>query len=407
MISDPFSMTPFFPEKGENEISALLLELKEEAGRLLSAVHPVTARSIEPLVVNMNSYYSNLIEGNFTHPLNIERALKKDYSTDKKKKTLQLESEAHVLVNREMRLRLEREADLDICSVDFIRWLHAAFYNHLPEELRIVYTHDGEQWPVRPGELRDHEVIVGGHTPPTWKSLPVFMQRFDENYDGRRIASPIRRILAIAASHHRLAWIHPFGDGNGRVSRLYSEAYLIRERLSAGGLWSISRGLAVHRKEYYAHLNNADMPRRNDYDGHGYLSDEGLRDFCLYFLRTALDQIKFMSSLLDIDNMLARIERFVALSATDGKMRPESAYLLKEVFLRGHVSKGEIMHITGRSEAVARPIMNDLLTKGLLQTDEGHRAPLRIGFPVSYAGYLFPKLYPPDIEATLMHPETL
>ena len=48
----------------------------------------------------MNCYYSNLIEGHDTHPVDIERALKNDYSRDEKKRDLQLEAKAHIIVQQ-------------------------------------------------------------------------------------------------------------------------------------------------------------------------------------------------------------------------------------------------------------------------------------------------------------------
>lgn len=400
--TDIYAMTPFLPEKGENELNALILELKSETGRLSAAMHPITASAAASLVINMNSYYSNLIEGHFTHPLDIENALKKEYSRDNKKRILQMESEAHVLVNKAMRERLSKEPELNICAKEFLCWLHDEFYNHLPGELHTVKTNSGEEWEVIPGQLRERDVQVGKHIAPDSKMLKDFMDRFEANYSPALIRDPVRRILAIAASHHRLAWIHPFLDGNGRAVRLFSEAYLIREGLADGSLWSISRGLAVFKKEYYDRLSNADMKRINDYDGRGHLSDSYLMDFCIFFLRTAIDQVKFMSSLFDTDTMLDRINAFAELMASRGELHVESKYLLTEVYLRGSVSKGEIMHITGRSETIARPIMNKLLEKGLLKTGDEFRAPLTIHFPAAYLGYFFPKLYPPEIEATLI-----
>ncbi len=43
----------------------------------------------------MNCYYSNLIEGHDTHPVDIERALRHDYSDDPRTRNLQLEAAAH------------------------------------------------------------------------------------------------------------------------------------------------------------------------------------------------------------------------------------------------------------------------------------------------------------------------
>lgn len=57
-------------------------------------------------------------------------------------------------------------------------------------------------------------------------------------------AGKAKRVLAMATAHHRFNWIHPFPDGNGRVSRLMSHAMAHKAGIGAHGLWSISRGLA-------------------------------------------------------------------------------------------------------------------------------------------------------------------
>ena len=400
---DTYAITPFYPESGENEIKSLILELHKVVGGLSGITNHHTASAMAELVVTMNSYYSNLIEGQFTHPLDIEKALKKDYSEDEKKRTLQLETEAHINVNRAMRVKL-KTGDTKVCSTDFLCWLHHEFYSHLPISLRKVETNNQSVWTVTPGQLRsgDMDVTVGNHIAPSAEALPAFMEIFEKNYSPENIKDPVKRIVAIAASHHRLAWIHPFLDGNGRVIRLFSEAFFIKEGLDANGLWSISRGLAVFKKQYYAHLNNADHIRTGDYDGRGNLSDRYLGEWCIFFLKTAIDQVKFMNSLFDIEGLMDRIDAFTDLMVTRKELRAESKYLLQEVFLRGEVRRSEVERIINKSEKVARPLMKDLLDKGLLKSEGGHSSTLKINFPVKYAPYLFPKLYPADIEASIV-----
>jgi Fic family protein len=97
----------------------------------------------------------------------------------------------------------------------------------------------------------------------------------------------LEAILGAAAAHHRLLWIHPFLDGNGRVARLMSYATL-RAALETGGVWSIARGLARDVEAYKRHLSNCDLPRRNDLDGRGALSEEALAQFTRFFLDTCL-----------------------------------------------------------------------------------------------------------------------
>jgi len=393
------SMTPLFPEKDE-ELRELASELIKNSARLTGAFNPVTRSAITRLIEPMNSYYSNLIEGHFTHPLDIEKALKKNYSKEPKKKLLQLESRAHVIVNHSMKEKL-RTMD-DPYSWELISWLHKSFYDHMPPELRTIKTKSGKELELVPGHTRTTEVEVGNHIAPAAASLEAFINFFETNYNRKKNTDPLKRVIAIAASHHRLAWIHPFLDGNGRVVRLFSEAAAIIEGIDGDGLWSISRGLAVNNKEYYSALNNADMKRWNDYDGHGNLSDKFLAEFCRFFLTSAIDQTTFMLSLLEPDKIKARLQEFVNIMATRGEMRKESIYILEETMFKGKVSKGEMERITGKSENVARGIMKNLLDKELLVNESSElRAPVSVNFPVKYAPYIFPKLFPKDIEATM------
>ena len=395
----PASMTPLFPEK-DGELRELAADLIKSSARLTSAFNPHTRAAVGRLVEPMNSYYSNLIEGHFTHPLDIEKALNKDYSKEPKKKLLQLESRAHVLVNNSMKKKLHTLHTP--YSWEFISWLHKKFYEHMPAEFMSVKNKDGTELLLIPGDKRTSEVEVGRHVAPKAAALTTFIDFFVAGYNREKTADPLKRIIAIAASHHRLAWIHPFLDGNGRVVRLFSEAACIAENIDGEGLWSISRGLAVNNNVYYSTLSNADMKRWNDYDGHGNLSDKFLTEFCSFFLKSAIDQTNFMLSLLEPDKITARLKEFVDLMAMRGEMRKESSYLLEEALFKGKVSKGELERITGKSENVARSIMKNLLDKGLLVNESSElRAPVSINFPIKYAPYIFPRLFPKDVEATM------
>ncbi len=105
-----------------------------------------------------------------------------------------------------------------------------------------------------PGALRERDVKVGRHIPVSHGALPRFLERFETVYTklGRT-----DMILAAASAHHRLLWIHPFLDGNGRVARLMSYAMLL-ETLGTGGIWSIARGLARNEATYKSQLMACD-----------------------------------------------------------------------------------------------------------------------------------------------------
>ncbi|NTV15454.1 MAG: Fic family protein [Desulfobulbaceae bacterium] len=393
-------MEPMLPDYGrESELSNLAIEVIRRASSLSGRLHPVTRRGVVELVRSMNSYYSNLIEGHHTHPVDIEKALAKDFSSEPAKRALQKESAAHVEVQRLIEQRLAGDPGLDIWGQDFLCWIHKEFYDRLPSEFLLLKTEQGEKQVV-PGQLREDEVTVGRHLAPAASSLGGFLARFKEAYGGKDL-SQTDSIIAIAASHHRLAWIHPFLDGNGRVTRLFTHAFLIKTRIDGHGLWTVTRGLARNRETYLAALAGADAHRQGDYDGRGSLSAKGLENFCSFFLRVALDQIEYMSGLLELDGMLKRIEGYVTRQVHLGELHAESYYLLREAFLRGEIPRGEAARITGKPERSARRVIRDLLDKSLLVSDS-EKGPVRLAFPAKVAAYYFPQLYPEGIEVGLI-----
>jgi Fic family protein len=335
----------------------------------------------------MNCYYSNLIEGHDTHPVDIERALKKDYSADPKKRTLQREAEAHIAVQKWIDDGgLEGRA----VSVEGILEIHRRFCDLLPPDLLIVeHPSTKEHLPVVPGELRRHEVAVGVHVPVSAGALPRFLARFENVYSK---LGPSETVLAAAAAHHRLAWIHPFLDGNGRVIRLMSYATLL-ETLETGGMWSIARGLARSVDAYKGHLAACDMTRRNDLDGRGHLSEEALAEFTRYFLETCVDQVRFMEELVQPERLRVRIGRWVAEEIALGTLHGKSAMLLDAILYRGGMPRGEVPDALGVSERTANRVVAGLVDREVL-TSHTPKGPLRITFPAKLASYWMPGLFP-------------
>ncbi|MCF8459097.1 MAG: Fic family protein [Flavobacteriales bacterium] len=403
--TDPSSMEPLFPSDN-GELEALSLELTESIARLSGSMNLTTRRAIAELLRPMNSYYSNLIEGHDTHPIDINRALNNDYSGDPTKRDRQHEAQAHIEVHRSIFEEIKDVSNPVIpSSVDFLKRMHRDFYSHLSEEMKTVRSKDGSERKVIPGELRDCEVEVGKHVAPSHESFPRFMDRFEVFYDPTSTAnsSKLKRIISIAASHHRLAWIHPFVDGNGRVVRLFSDASFMYDNLDADGLWSISRGLARTHDEYYSMLANADLPRMGNHDGRGNLSNAMLVDFCKYFLRTAIDQTKFMYAALDTDNILTRLNTFCDAMVARGKFKTEMRYILIDVFLKGKISKPDAMRITNTSDKTLKNMTDALTEMGLITPKkESILMMYYAAYPILISPWLFPGLYPTSKESDMM-----
>ncbi len=385
-------MEPGLPADKDHRLEDLAYELVSAASGLAGQIHPAVQESIGDLVRSMNCYYSNLMEGHKTVPRDIERALAHDYSGEPEKRDLQLEAVAHIEVQR----KIDAGTDDPSSPVSrrYIEWLHREFCSRLPESLLWAGNPDpGERVRVAPGEIRDRSARVGMHVPPDPTDLAECLARFEEIYAAS--TSKLWRVVAIAAAHHRLLWIHPFLDGNGRVARLMSHAMF--RRLGIGSsLWAVSRGLARRASEYKTLLMAADRRRENDYDGRGTLSDRALAAFCEFFLRASLDDVKFMRSVLDPSRLSRRMEIYCSEESAAGRLPKASYAVLREALLRGSIERGAVPPLLGLRERAARGITAELLAKRLL-VSESPRAPLRLGFPSDAVEHWFPSLYPAEL----------
>ena len=369
-------------------LADLAVELSAKSTGLKRSLPDPIVDALSNLVRSMNCYYSNLIEGHDTHPVDIERALNEDYSADPKKRDLQLEARAHIHVQKWI-----DEGGLDgrALAAGGILETHKRFCELLPDELLWVeYPETGERVKVVPGQYRERDVQVGRHVAISPNSVPDFMSRFEGAFAGH---GRVDTILSSAIAHHRLLWIHPFLDGNGRVARLMSHAVL-NEAMDTGGLWSISRGLAKKHKDYKAHLASCDLPRRNDLDGRGNLSEEELAKFVHFFLKQCIDQVDFMESLMQPKRLRDRIRIWAEEEVRAGELPPKAIQVLDAILYRGEIERGELPELLGGvTPRHARRVSSSLLSKGIF-TAGGARSPLRLAFPAALAGRWMPKLFP-------------
>ncbi len=387
MSAEAHQFEPLLPTLPHPELEALAEEVCRRAFGLRRLVHPITEARLARLLRSVNSYYSNRIEGQQTHPKDIERALRKSFSKEPAKARLQRLAIAHIETQQDMEAWLAEKPALPVFGAAFLLKLHNRFYGRLLKQDRI--TEQGDE--VAPGELRKRDVTVGGHVAPDWRSVPMYLDRAEQVYaEARGLSS---KLIAIACAHHRIAWVHPFRDGNGRVVRLQSQAALLQHG-AGSALWSMSRGLARDIQLYYDRLSDADSPRRGDLDGRGNLSEAGLASFAKHFLETCLDQVVFMAQMLDLSALRNRMQGYLSyLSQQEKEVRVEAAPALNYLFLAGSAPRGEFKQMTGLASRSADRAIAALLRRGLLESDSSKGA-VRFGMPLEALAYYFPRLYP-------------
>ncbi len=371
-------------------------QLAAEAAVLGKRLHPATARSLAQLVRVMNCYYSNLIEGHNTRPRDIERALSADFD-DGPRRDLQIEARAHI--------RLQARID-ELCAAgmlgapasrQFVRWLHREFYDDAPASALLIET-GSRPFSMVPGEFRtkpEHDNVVGRHQPPSSVVVEEFMTYFERRFDLAKVGVA-EGLICLGLAHHRFNYIHPFADGNGRVSRLMTHAMAHECGIGAHGLWSISRGLArgrTDRSEYKSLMDHADMPRQGDLDGRGNLSTRASVDLVLWFLEVALDQIQFMSALFSWNELRERLDSYVTI---DLGQRQEAADFVQLLFLRGELARGEVSSVSGLKERTARTMLTELVEAGLVDSATP-KGVVSLRFTSASVDRLFPKLFPAQI----------
>jgi Fic family protein len=373
-------------------LTDLTIELAARSSGLRRSLPLGTLTALAELVRVMNCYYSNLIEGHNTHPIAIERALRKNYDADPKQRDLQQEAEAHVTVQRWIDDGgLAGKAN----TVEGIREIHRRFCGALPEDM--LWADDpanGKRVPLVPGQLRTGYVKVGGHVAISPGAVPRFMARFEAAY--AKLGKADATINA-AAAHHRLLWIHPFLDGNGRVARLMSHAALL-ETLDTGALWSIARGLGRNAALYKQHLAACDLPRRNDLDGRGNLSEETLAAFTVFFLKVCLDQVDFMEKLMEPDGLRARIMSWADDESRRGALPSQTGRVLEAILFRGELPRGDVSALLQLTDRQSLRIVNALADRYVIAS-RSSRSPWRLMFPATLAHRWMPGLFPPETGA--------
>lgn len=382
-------MDPMMPQAKEVELLlSIASEIREKALKLTSNPMPGLNKRLSILLRVMNSYYTNKIEGQHTLPADIESALSDDYSNNHDVARKQRIAKAHLQTQIWGEDYIVGKSWREIYSADLIKAIHLQLYSDLDEADRITENNE----PVMEGRFRTENVIVGMHMPPVANNLPEFITRWANVYSG--LADGDLALIGLACAHHRLAWIHPFNDGNGRVIRLHSQLLLSAMGLT-NGLWSPMRGLARTHENYYTHLHNADDLRHGDYDGRGTLTEQGLVEWIRYFLNICLDQVTFMEKMLNLSEFKDRLETLLIVEESRGRSGLKKAALipLHYISITGAIERGKFKKMTGMADRSADRLLKALLDYKLLLSDSP-KGDVYMGIPLHSLQFLFPNLWP-------------
>ncbi|KQP12401.1 cell filamentation protein Fic [Pseudorhodoferax sp. Leaf265] len=390
LYSHPSEMEPLLP--GEHRLPPLLEQARElirSAGRLAGMCPPGALLGLRGQLRAMHSYYSNKIEAEHASPAEIEQALRNDYASDADIARRQRLALAHMATETSIERRASRSDWATVWSPRTLQGIHRDLFARLPPDDQ---RQPRKEEPLEPGELRTQQVSVGRHAAPDAVKLPDFLERWSQFYGGTHIGE--RRVLAAMASHQRLAWIHPFRDGNGRVARLHTHLLLAQLGLT-NGIWSVTRGFA-RSHAYYAHLAEADEARAGDLDGRGSRTERGLENWISYALGLCLGEVQFMSDLLATEGMKERLAACLAHEEQVVRQGVGSQALgaLHHLFVaEGELDRSDFKSILGLGDRLAKAQIRALLKRGLLSSDSPDGR-LRFGVPQHALRFYFPGLWP-------------
>ena len=170
----------------------------------------------------------------------------------------------------------------------FIRQLHAIAVTDLERE--------GDDTPGA-YRFKNVQIAQSKHLPPEFIQVPQYMQALVAFINEKH--PPKYDLIKIAMAHHRFSWIHPFGNGNGRVVRLLTYTLLIKFGFNVNAGGRVLNPTAVFcndRDKYYEMLSTADQG-----------TSEGIETWCIYVLQGILRELRKVDRLSDINYLSDKI----------------------------------------------------------------------------------------------------
>lgn len=250
---------------------------------------------------------------------------------------------------------------------------------HLIRELHAITVKGLErEGDATPGAYRQKSVQIAQseHLPPEFIQVPHYMQELvafiNENHP------PKYDLIKVALAHHRFGWIHPFGNGNGRVVRLLTYVLLIKYGFNVkigGRVLNPTAVFCNDRDQYYAMLARADAG-----------STEGLEAWCIYVLQGILDELRKVDRLTDFGYLSDRILVPALLYAKERKLITAMEESLLHIAAKTGVAKAADLAaaMPGMSPAQRTYQIKKLVERKMLQPIKEGARQYTIGFSNNY-----------------------
>ncbi len=237
--------------KTDYEFWMLLGEAQSKCEHISNVpLKPETARTLHQIYLAKGSLATTAIEGNTLSEKEVLDRIEKKLELPPSKEYLGQEIDNVVLGCNSIGDKLFREGSVELC-VDDMKKYNKMILEKLPLEKDII-----------PGEIRTYSVGVGRYRAAPAEDCEYLLGRLCEwlNTDFIAPKEEYRMafgILKAIVAHLYLAWIHPFGDGNGRTARMIEFQALIISGIPSAAAHLLSNHYNETRKEYYRQLDES------------------------------------------------------------------------------------------------------------------------------------------------------
>jgi len=162
---------------------------------------------------------------------------------------------------------------------------------HVPLSTELIKTFNGQvlrglklDADVTPGQIRKHSVGVGNYRGAPAEDCEYLLDRLcawlNESFQAPKGDVVIYGLIKSIVAHVYLAWIHPFGDGNGRTARLLEVKFLLEAGVPSAAAHLLSNHYNLTRTEYYKQLDQTNQ------------TNGDLRSFIQYAVTGFVDQLR-------------------------------------------------------------------------------------------------------------------
>ena len=266
-----FNYSAIKDQKWDSDILGLVAAIYKEAGKqeLYLKQKPEALEKLVEIAKVQSTEASNAIEGIVTTSTRIKQLVEE-------KTTPMNRDEQEIAGYRDALNIIHESFDTIPITRNYILQLHKIMYSHMNNPMagqtKNVQNYISARYPD------GHTEIL--FTPLAPFETPEALDRICEEYNRIIGNYEVEPLIAIPVFIHDFLCIHPFNDGNGRMSRLLTTLLLYRNGFTVGRYISLEAKIAKNKDLYYDALNSSQ---------HGW--HEGTEDvvpFIKYLLGTIL-----------------------------------------------------------------------------------------------------------------------